>query len=504
MIPQQRYVKITSGVGGGAGVRLRDYILRLFTNNELVSPGTQREFTDADSVGTYFGTTSAEYQRAVFYFGFISKNTTRPNKLSFARWVDTAVAPKVFGNTTAKVLATLVAVNSGSLALDLGSGPQTASGINLTAAGSLAGVATALQTAIRAVAAGGVAWTAASVTYDALSNRFNIVSGQPAGVGTMAVNVAGTGTDLSPLLGWTAASGATINNGSAIETLTACVSASAELSNNFASFDFMPALSQAQVVELAQWNKSQNNMFMYLARTDAASAANLSAALIGLGGVALTLSPLAAEFPGMLPAMILASTDYSKRNAVQNYMYQQAAPLTPSVLTSAFADTYDAQRVNYYGRTQAAGQLIDFYQRGVMMGLATDPVDMNVYANEIWLKDAAGVQILTLLLALAKVSANLDGKSQLLAVLNSVAAQGLLNGTISVGKTLSVVQRLFIQNQTGSPTAWAQVQNLGYWLDVAMQSYVTVDGRTEWKAVYTLLYSKDDTIRKVEGTHTLI
>jgi hypothetical protein len=37
-----------------------------------------------------------------------------------------------------------------------------------------------------------------------------------------------------------------------------------------------------------------------------------------------------------------------------------------------------------------------------------------------------------------------------------------------------------------------------------MQSYVTVDGRTEWKAVYTLIYSKDDTVRKVEGSHVLI
>ena len=27
---------------------------------------------------------------------------------------------------------------------------------------------------------------------------------------------------------------------------------------------------------------------------------------------------------------------------------------------------------------------------------------------------------------------------------------------------------------------------------------------TEWKAVYTLIYSKDDAIRKVEGSHVLI
>jgi hypothetical protein len=504
MIPQKKFVNITSGVGGGAGVRLRDYILRLFTNTEFVPPGQQLEFADADSVGTYFGTTSPEYKRAAFYFGFISKNITKPNKLSFARWVDVAVAPKVFGNTAVKSLAAYTAVANGSLALDLGTGPQNVAGLNLGGTASLAAVAAAVQAAIRAVVAGGVAWTAATVTYDAVTNRFNLVSGQAAGAGTMAVTVPGAGTDLAPLLGWTVASGGIINNGSAIETITTTLSNSAELSNNFATFQFLPALSQAQVVEAAVWNKAQNNMFMYLPRADAASAANLSAALIGTGGVGVTLSPLATEYPEMLPAMVLASTDYNRRNATQNYMYQQAGSLTPSVLTAANSDLYDGQRVNYYGRTQAAGQLIDFYQRGVLMGLATDPVDMNVYANEIWMKDAAGAALLSLQLAMGKISANAQGRAQLVAALSKVATQGLTNGTVSVGKTLSVQQQLYVTQLTGDPVAWTQVQNSGYWLDCVMQSYVTVDGRTEWKAVYTLIYSKDDTVRKVEGSHVLI
>ena len=33
------------------------------------------------------------------------------------------------------------------------------------------------------------------------------------------------------------------------------------------------------------------------------------------------------------------------------------------------------------------------------MGLSTDPLDMNTFANEQWLKDAAGVSIMNLLLA---------------------------------------------------------------------------------------------------------
>lgn len=503
MIPMSRYVDITSGVGGGAGVRLRDLITRCFSNNELIPPASQVEFADADAVLAYFGSTSEEYKRAAFYFGFISKNITKPNKISFARWVDVAVAPKIWGNKTVKSLAVFTAIVNATLSLDLGSGIQTTAAFSLAGAANLAAVAALVQTAVRAVAAGGIAWTGAVVSYDAVTNRFNIVSGQAAGAGAIAVAVPGAGTDLAPVIGWTAASGAILNKGSAIETITTVLAASAELSNNFASFVFVPALTTAQITEAATWNDTKDNAFLYNAPCTAANAAALSAALIGFEGVSLTLSPLATEYPEMLPGMILAATDYSRRNSTQNFMFYQAT-LTPSVLDAASADLYDALRVNYYGRTQTAGQTIDFYQRGVCMGLATDPVDMNVYANELWLKDAAAAALMSLLLSLAKVSANAAGRGQIVAILASVIAQGVTNGTISVGKALSTVQKLYVAQITGQELAWQQVQNLGYWLDCTMQSYVTVDGRTEYKAVYTLVYSKDDTVRKVTGSHVLI
>jgi hypothetical protein len=147
---------------------------------------------------------------------------------------------------------------------------------------------------------------------------------------------------------------------------------------------------------------------------------------------------------------------------------------------------------------------LDFYQRGVMMGLATDPVDMNTYANEMWFKDAVGAAIMSLFLSAARVSANATGRGQLLAIIQSVIEQATYNGTISVGKPLNTTQKLYITNLTGDENAWQQVYNIGYWVDVNLESFVTTDGRTEWKAVYTLIYAKDDAIRKVEGSHVLI
>jgi len=496
----KRYVSITSGVGGGVGVRLRDLILRLFSTDVRVPVGTVIEMDNATDVGTYFGTTSPEYLRAVFYFGFISKLITAPKKISFGRWADVAAAGRIFGATKTLAVSQFTGITTGSLKLTLGAYTADVTGINFSSATTLSNVATILQTAIRAVVAGGADWTGATVTYNATANRFELVGGV-VGPEAVAVAAAASGTPIAALLGWDAT--AVFSPGTAaVEPVDAFIS-SVEVSDNFGTFAFIGTLTQARAVAVATQNDTYNVRFIFTLPIAQADAATYYAALANIGGVATTLSPLSTEFPELLPAAILAATAYSKRNAVQNYMYQQAS-LTPSVSTNAVADTMDANRVNYYGRTQTAGQMIDFYQRGVMMGLAVDPVDMNTYANEMWFKDAAGAAIMSLLLSAARVSANVTGRSQLLAVLQNVIEQATFNGVISVGKDLNTTQKLYIGNLTGDDQAWQQVYRLGYWIDCVLQSYTTQDSRTEWKAVYTLIYSKDDCIRKVEGSHVLI
>ncbi|HUV84133.1 MAG TPA: DUF3383 family protein, partial [Methanosarcinales archaeon] len=129
---------------------------------------------------------------------------------------------------------------------------------------------------------------------------------------------------------------------------------------------------------------------------------------------------------------------------------------------------------------------------------------MNTYANEQWFKDSAGASIMSLLLSLAKVSANIKGRSQIISTVQSVINEALFNGTISIGKDLNNTQKIFISEITGDDDAWMQVQNIGYWLDATIESYVAPSSLTEYKAVYTLIYSKDDAIRSVDGTHILI
>lgn len=494
-----RYVDITSGVGGGAAVRLRDLILRLYTSDPRVPIDGVLEMEEAPDVSSYFGDDSPEAARARFYFGFVSKNITAPNKISFARWAKVAAAPRIYGATKTFALSQFTGISAGSFKLTLGDYQSDVTGINLTAAASLAAVAAALQTAIRAVTAGGAQWTGATVTYNATARKFELVGGV-AEAAAVAVAAAATGTPLAPVLGWDATG--VFSPGVDAEDPETDFAASVERSNNFGSFAFIDDLALDQVTAVAEVNKTYNVSFMFLQRVSIANAATWYAALTGIAGYGQTVSELADEFPELLPAAVFAATDYTRRNSVQNYMFQQAT-LTPSVESNAVADAMDAARTNYYGRTQTAGAFIQFYQRGTLMGLAVDPVDMNTFANEVWLKDAVGAAIMSLLLS-QRVPANESGRSQLLAALQAPVNQALFNGTISIGKPLNTTQKLFITNLTGDPEAWQQVFNAGYWLDCVIQSYVTETSATEWKAVYTLIYSKDDAIRKVEGSHVLI
>ena len=586
-ISLSRYVNITSGLGAGGVVPTRDLIGRIFTGNSLLPPQSLISFTTAAEVGSYFGYNSEEFYRAQFYFSFISKTLTAPQSLQYARWVNVAAAPMIIpAQNNGSVLANWTSISNGSFILTMGGFTFTLTGLDFTAAGSLAAVASIIQSAIEAESGGGSVWTAATVTYLPTDSNgiayagFELIGGASDVVtNPLIVTIGGGGTDITGpgLLGWTPEGvngngGSIWASGSAVESITSCLAASADASNNFGSFLFLSnlALTLSQVIEAATWNLSQNVSYMFLQSVTPANASawsNTSTGVGNTGGTGLTLtSPTftqigvvsssantvtglqnvsgllvgqalsgtnipagttiatintsaksltmsanatgsasetitfyPVEFPEQFPMMILAATNYGVANSVQNYEYQQVAGLTPSVTTDAGANTYDADAINYYGTTQTAGQSISFYQTGILQGagVSTNIVSMTPYANEIWLRDAAAAAIMTLLLSMTQIPANAQGQNQILGILQSVINQALNNGTISVGKPLTTNQQMFITSATGDDKAWYQVQNSGYWVNVVIDPLNN-------EAVYTLIYSKDDVINKVVGTHTLI
>lgn len=503
------FIDITSSVQGVNQVPTRNFGGMVVTGNPLVPTGKIAQFISANNVGLYFGFASEEYLRAVFYFGRVSKAGLVPQVLNFWFWNnDAATGSLIFGAAPIDSLSQFNAITTGDFTLTLGGFTHHQTGINLSTAGSLAAVATDITTAINAYSAGGAAWTGAVVTYNAGTGTFNLVSGAT-GIDVISITP-GVTTDLAAPLGWTATS-TIFSNGTAAQLIAANLSQLVNISNNFGSIctTYTLALTLLNTEAVANWNNSltPNVQFIYSVAVTAANATAWNAAMLGTGGTTLTL-----EYPGgvdplgayheMMPMIIQASTNYNGVNSVQNYKYQQFNA-TPTVTNDSDYALYTGLRINFYGQTQTAGQTISFYMAGYMMGLAADPSFQNLYANEIWMKDAIAANLLNLLLALSQIPADTAGVGLIVAQIQSIINVALINGSISVGKALNITQKSKITELTGNPLAWYQVQNQGYVLTVTIEQE-TVNGVVDYYGAYVLVYSKDDVVQRITGSNDLI
>ena len=192
-IPQTKYVNIISAVGGQSQVSQRDLIGRLFTNNPLVPAGAVIEITGLDSVGSYFGTGSNEYKFASKYFGYTSKGGNKPQKISFALHSDEAMPARLYGSAKSTTLDVLKTIVSGSITFSIGGTEYALTGLDLSGATSLSGVADIIDTALATATSGSIA----DFSYDSTLYRFKL---ETEATGSEQVIGYATG-DLAVLLG---------------------------------------------------------------------------------------------------------------------------------------------------------------------------------------------------------------------------------------------------------------------------------------------------------------
>lgn len=490
-----RYVDIISSVSGASSVAQRKLDHRRFTSDPRVPVGSILELGSGDA-DDFFGSTSDEAVFARQYFGYVSPApASAPRALQFAAYAPSGRVPAVYSATPA-TLAELTSISAGSLTITLGANTNTITAINLSAALSFADVATALQTALRTGT--GTQFTAATVTYDVGRAQF-ILSGGVVGSAAVSVGV----TPLSTLLGLNDPQ-AILSPGVAAQNPLDAFQAAEEASDSFGSVSFGESITDVEAKAVAQYVAGENVKYQFYVSVTPSTYTATVAALSGIQSTGIILNGTPGEYKEAIPAAIMSATDYDRRNATVNYMYRQVGGFTADVTTDALANIYDTARVNYYGQTASAGQNISFFQRGFLLGGATSPIDMSVHANEQWLKAYLTAALLSLQLSLNKIPANNEGRSYVLAQVIDAVNKAKFNGTIIIDKVLTTAQKIAITQLSGDPDAWRDVQSKGFWADVAIVQSVPVSGVTEYTAKYTLVYSKGDVVRKVEGSHNLI
>ena len=487
-IPQTKYVNIISAIGGQSQVSQRDLMGRVFTNSSLVPYGAVLEFTGIDAVGAWFGVTSDEYKFAAKYFAYISKSGNVPQKISFALHATEAKAGRLYGKAKSTTLDYLKTLTNADITVKIDGTSYELSGLNLASATSMADVCSTINTALSTAASG----TVGTFSYDATLSRFVLVSATTGADSSMDY---ATGS-LAESLGMTEGSnGAILSDGCAISTGLKALTDTTELTNNFYSFTFLTSIS-GEEAEIAAWVKAQNVRYMWSLGVTSANASTMASALAEYDGVGLTLN----DDCVFLPMAIAAAINFDLPNASVDFMYQQASGIEASVTSEVDQKAYDAIRVNYYGSTQQAGNLISFYQDGKLQGSIAS---MGVYVNEAWLKDAMFTSILNLRLSLDSLPANDTGLAYVKSAIQDVIGKAQNNGVISAGKTLDTVQKAYISQITGDKNAWQTIQSNGYWLNATVEKY-TEAGTEKYKVSYLLVYAKGDSINFVDGKDILI
>jgi len=505
-IPISKYVAITTATAKLVEASKKDLIPRIFTTNPLFAANTVYEFTSSSDVAAFAGALSAEAKFASEYFGWVSKKARKPQKLSFIRYSFEALAPYLYSTKQLTPLATFKAITNGSMNINLGGTEFELKDIDLSNIEAYADVATVIQAAIRTNTDGGALWTNATVAFNPSNSSFELTGGE---TGVNSINFASAtseGVDLSSLLGWDVASAPVLSDGTAEQSVTDTLNKTIDISSNFLTFGFLnPSDAYSNLDLISSWTAEQN--FNYRFCFDL-GASNYQEGI----QTASKYSGLTAHYninygiTGLNPAWIMsailpATTNYDSQNAVKNYMFQEfpAQPIAVGVNDGNLYQTLDKLLINYNGQTQKSGKTLAFYQNG----FNTDGVDTAVFDNEAWLKDSIATDILNTMLGLDFISADKDGEAILSGILEDNAEKALTNHVFANGKVLTTAEKAYITQLTGDENTWLDVQNNGYYKGVEIVPQTQGDS-TIYVGEYTLIYMKNDVIRKVTGSNILI
>lgn len=146
-IPANKIVQVTPSVLA-AGGRALDLIAVMLTNGNRVPMGAVQPFSNADDVGTYFGSASTEKSLAEVYFQGFDNSNIKPQRVYFAQYNEDDVPAWLrTGKVSTLTLAQLQAIAVGALTITINGTAQTGAAIDLSAATSFSSAASIIEAA---------------------------------------------------------------------------------------------------------------------------------------------------------------------------------------------------------------------------------------------------------------------------------------------------------------------------------------------------------------------
>ena len=423
------------------GALAREFGLTLFltTDDSVLTNGANRVrlYADTDSVGDDYlitgGVTPEPRKAADSYFAQVPY----PKNLIVGRWVNADIAAELRSQPLATGAAAFEAIQALSAASFTVLG-ETFSAVDWSAISTYTDLAADVQTRLRT--SSNVNLATATCTFDPLRTQLTLTASTP---GVDSALTFFTGDDESiTVLGFSEASGATLTQGQAAESIETALTACVDLiPATFICLD--NALDEAANLQTSVWTQSRP----YLFSAASSVASDATAGVSSFGGIGATQPErtfgtwsLASDYKALSIAAFYSSIDFSGSNTLRTGKFATLPNTTPDVIDITQKFNLDAKRINHYSPYSGTPYFAEGYcfKPGVW-------VDARYFLD--WFTDAVIVAQANFISS--GVPQTEQGITALQGVIEGVAAQAVRNGGIAPGQ-LSPALTLDVQRTTGN------------------------------------------------------
>lgn len=455
-IPASDVVVVNPGVVGSGGnpLALNGLIL---TKNSLLPTKSVQSFAGAAAVSAFFGPASPEYALSQIYSLGYDNSTIKPGALLFAPYVDVARAAWLQSDSLAAVsLTQLKAIAPGTLTLTVNGSVKTSATINLSGATSFSNAAALIQ-------AGFTAPNNPTCVWNAVNSTFTLTS--PTTGDTSTITFASG--SLADALMFTAAAGALLSQGQAVDTPASAMNAIKAASQNWVDFMTLWEPTITEKGQFADWSNAQNQRFMYVVwDTDPQAIVQNSAACFGAVAKTAAYDGVMCVYNSKeLAAFVLScvgSIDFTRANGRITAAFKSQSGFTPTVTDQQIAANLLANGYSFYGAYATANRQFNFLFDGNLPGKWKW---LDTFINQVYLNSQFQLALLSLLNSVGSIPYNEDGYSLVRAAMTDPIDSALSFGSIRQGVTLSAPEKAQI-NQAAGRDVSPILEQRGYYLQV--------------------------------------
>ncbi|CUJ17264.1 MULTISPECIES: DUF3383 domain-containing protein [Achromobacter] len=416
-LPVSRLINVTINMSPLAAQGASLNTALLLGASAVIDTGERmRSYGGIDAVAADFGTAAPEYRAALLYF----QQTPQPSQLYIGRWAKGATSATLRGavlSAAEKQMSAWTAVTAGAFTLSVDGTAKTVNGLDFSGATNLNGVASIISTAL----------ASASVTWN--GSQFVVTSNTSGATSTLGyATAAGTGTDISSMLGLTAGQASTPVAGIVAETPVDAVSLFLDrFANKFLGVAFADAdITDAQHLAVAGLIEAdQRHLYGVSTQApqvlDPTNHEDISSQLKALK-YKYSIVQFSSASPYAVASLLgrMLTVNFNANNTTITLMYKQEPGIVAETLTSSQADTLAAKNCNVFVNYDNDTAIIQY-------GVTPSGIFIDSVYNAIWFRNRVQTDVYNLLYTSPTKVPQTDAGNQLIASVIEAACEAAVN-----------------------------------------------------------------------------